>query len=63
MPAFSLDLYFLFPLFLSGAIQQEALVEQLAVFPDQLNIAHDMEQIAVGMPDPVLDIDTVSLSA
>ena len=57
VPAFSLDLY------LSGAIQQEALVEQLAVFPDQLNIAHDMEQIAVGMPDPVLDIDTVSLSA
>ena len=46
-------------LFLGGAVQEEALVEELAVLLHQLHVAHHVENLPVGMPDPVLHADAV----
>ena len=47
-------------LLLCGTVQQETLVKQFAAFLNQLHVAHHMENMPVGMPDPVLHADAVS---
>ena len=60
-----LALFFLFSLFLlieplRSAVQKETLVEQFAIFFNQLDIAHNVQQISVVMLHAVCDIDAVS---
>ena len=59
MAALRAELFFLLPLLLGGAVQEEALIEQFAVFLNQLDIAHYVENVPVGVPDPVLHADAV----
>ena len=53
------ELFFLLPLLLGGAVQEEALIEQFSVFLNQLDIAHYVENVPVGVPDPVHHADAV----
>ena len=61
VPPLGLQPGLLLPLLLGGAVQQKTLVEQLAALPDQLDVAHDVEEVAVGVLNPVLHIDAVLL--
>ncbi len=57
--ALLLKLFLPLLLFLGGAVQQKTLIEQFAVFHDQLYVAHHMENLSVGMTDPIFHADAV----
>ncbi len=48
-------------LLLGRAVQKEALIGQIAVLPYELDIAHDIEDIAVAVSDAVFHADAVAL--